>query len=84
MAKATTKPQLNVRLARAKDDILRAAAFVHGQSPGEFGRELLEQALEPFEAMASVQKAMAARADHAAVEQSKVSPLPTRPRKQQP
>lgn len=74
---ARKDPQLNVRLTPEHDVIFRAAAFVHGAAtPGELAREVIEEAIERYEKLPAVKKALEAREEQMAAKGGRLRHLP--------
>lgn len=72
---AREDPQHNIRLKPAQDATLRAAAFVHGLSPGDLARRYLEEGLVRDAKRPSVKKALEARAEQVAESEGKLTHL---------
>lgn len=70
------KAQLNIRLSREKEGVLRAVAFVRGISSGELAREIVEAAMITYADRPAVKKAMEAQLEYAAEGEGKLAHLP--------
>jgi uncharacterized protein (DUF1778 family) len=69
-------PQLNIRLRREHRDILDAAAFVHRKgAAGKLVQELVEEAIERYRGLPSVQKALEAMHEQDAQSTGKLTHL---------
>jgi hypothetical protein len=68
-------PQLNVRLRSEHRAVLDAAAYVRGTTAARLVQELAEQAITGYERESTVQKALAARREQAAIDDGKVTKL---------
>lgn len=69
--------QINVRQPPHRYAILEAASFVHDKgTPGKLIQEIVDEAIDRYAELASVQKALEARREQAAVDESKLSRLP--------
>jgi hypothetical protein len=74
---AREHPQINVRQPPERYAVLEAAAFVHGKgSPGKLVQELVDEAIQRYETLPSVKKALEARREQAAADEGKLSQLP--------
>jgi hypothetical protein len=71
-------PQINIRIDAARLDVLEAAAFVHGVAVRELVLEAVGNAIDGYERMPTVKKALQARAEQAHATHGKVSPMPRR------
>jgi hypothetical protein len=71
--------QTNFRLPPERYAILEAAAFVHGLgSPGKLVQQLVDEAIDRYANLRTVQKALEARGEQAAADNRKLSPLVSR------
>jgi hypothetical protein len=68
-------PQLNVRLRSEQRAVLDAAAYVRGTTAVRLVQELAEEAIAGYEGQSSVQKALAARREQAAIDEGKLTQL---------
>lgn len=81
---ARDDPQINVRQPPDRYAILEAAAFVHGKgTPGKLVEDLVDEAIDRYAEVPTVQKALEARREHAAADQGKLSHLSTKRRRSQ-
>jgi hypothetical protein len=73
-------PQINVRLAPDREAILRAAAFVHDKATlGALVHELVEEAIDQYAELPTVQTALKARAEQLATNERKLTHLSQAP-----
>ena len=74
-----TDPQINVRQPPDRYAILEAAAFVYDKgTPGKLVEELVNEAIDRYAELDSVNKALEARREQAATDEGKLSRLSTR------
>jgi len=75
-------PQTNVRLSPERYAILEAAAFVQrAGTPTKLVEQLVNEALDRYAGLPTVQKALEAQREQAAAEEGKLSHLPSRRRR---
>ena len=71
---ARNDPQINVRQAPENYAILEIAALLeHKGTPGKLVQELVDEAVERYAAMETVQKVLAAQAEHDAVKKKRLT-----------
>jgi hypothetical protein len=75
-------PQTNIRLSPERYAILEAAAYVHrAGSPTKLVEQLVDEAIDRYAKLPTVQKALEAQREQAAADQGKLSHLPSRKRR---
>jgi len=75
-------PQTNIRLSPERYAILEAAAYVHrAGSPTKLVEQLVDEAIDAYAKLPTVQKALAAQREQAAADEGKLSHLPSRKRR---
>jgi uncharacterized protein (DUF1778 family) len=76
---ARQDPQLNIRLKPELRAVLDAAAFVHGHgTAGKLVQDIVEEAIGRYADEATVQKALDAKKEQAALDEGKLARLPVR------
>jgi hypothetical protein len=71
---ARNDPQINVRQPPEGYAILEAAAFLEDKgTPGKLVQELVEEAVQRYGTMPAVRQLLAAKAEHAAVKEKRVT-----------
>jgi hypothetical protein len=75
-------PQTNVRLPPNRYAVLEAAAFVHrAGTPTKLVQRLVNEAIDGYEKLPSVQKALEARREQVAADKGKLAHLPAKRRR---
>jgi hypothetical protein len=75
-------PQTNIRLSPERYAILEAAAFVHrAGAPTKLVEQLVDEAIDRYAKLPTVQKALEAQREQAAADEGKLSHLPSRRRR---
>jgi hypothetical protein len=75
-------PQTNIRLSPDRYAILEAAAFVHRSgTPVKLLEQLVDEAIDRYAKLPTVQKALEAQREQAAADEGKLSHLPSRRRR---
>jgi len=82
---ARKDPQTNLRLSAERHRILEAAAFVEeAGTPTKLAEQIVEEAIDRYARMPSVQMAIQARTQHAEQASTRVTPVPEKaPRRRQ-
>jgi hypothetical protein len=71
-------PQTNVRLSQERYEILEAAAFVQrAGTPTKLVEQLVNEAIDRYAKLPTVQKALEAQREQAAADEGKLSHLPS-------
>jgi hypothetical protein len=75
-------PQTNLRLSPERYALLEAAAFVHrAGTPAKLVEEIVDEALDRYAKLPTVQKALEAQREQTAADEGKLSHLPSRKRR---
>lgn len=75
-------PQTNIRLGPERYAILEAAAWVHrAGTPTKLVEQLVDEAIDRYAKLPTVQKALEAQREQAAADEGKLSHLPSRRRR---
>jgi hypothetical protein len=78
---ARTDPQTNVRLSPDRYAILEAATFVHrAGTPTKLVQQLVDEAIDRYAKLPTVQKALEAQREQAAADDGKLTHLSTKRR----
>jgi uncharacterized protein (DUF1778 family) len=79
---ARSDPQINIRLAPDRYAILEAAAYVQGKgTPRILVEELVNEAIDRFAALETVQKALEAQREQTAADEGKLTHLAAKRRR---
>lgn len=79
---ARDDPQINIRLAPQRHAILEAAAYVHRKSlPRILVEELVDEAIDRYSKLETVQKALEAQREQTAVDEGKLTDLAAKRRR---